>query len=116
MSGSGTTLTVVHLPNPGVQAQVDREAENATFDSWDLMSCMTPKGRNTLWMITAKYISRWNQNLQVARNPWKMKKKKIQKTKKILHWNGLCWCHILFSQCRITEKYKKLEGSCEVPS
>ena len=42
-------------------------------------------------------------------------KEKIKKPKKnsVLEWSPLC--HILFSQCRIAEKYKKLEGSCKVP-
>ena len=73
---------MVHLPNPGVQAQVDREDEDATFDSRDLMSCMTLRGRNTLWTITDRYMSRLNLNMLVAKSRWKMKKKKYKKLKR----------------------------------
>ena len=87
-----------HPPNPGVQAQVDEEDEDTMFDSRDLMSCMTLRGRNTPWTITDRYMSHSNLNMLVARIRWKMKKKKLQKTKKILYWYGRYWCQTLFSQ------------------
>ena len=42
-------------------------------------------------------------------------KQKETKTEKILCQRGHCWCHCLSSWHKITEKYKNLEASREVP-
>ena len=62
---------------------------------------MTLRGRNTPWTIMDRYMSRLNLNRLVVRKMWKMKKKKLKKTKNVLYWYGYYWCHILFSQYRI---------------